>query len=238
MNFITRIKRKTEDQKTEYPFNIPAIQALDALEIESPVTFFIGENGSGKSTLLEALALACGVNPEGGSENFNFSTVDSHSELHRSLILSKTGRRPKTRFFLRAESFYNVVSEIDALQAQDAYGGESLHHCSHGESFMTLIENRFWPNGLYFLDEPESALSPLKQMQLLVLIHDLVKNGSQFFIATHSPILLAFPNARIYDFDHQLLPVNYRDTEVYKLYTLFLAEPDRMLDKLFETDVD
>ena len=197
------------------------------------MTFFVGENGSGKSTLIEAIAVAIGLNPEGGSDNFNFSTSSTHSELHEKIVFSKTGRIPSTKYFLRAESFYNVATEVDTLEAYGSHGG-SLHECSHGEAFIKLIENRFWDNGLFILDEPESALSPSKQMKLLILMDELVKSGSQLIIATHSPILLAFPNASIYDLDNNLEKVKYSDTEHYKLYKLFLDNPELMVRKLFE----
>jgi len=167
--FITKINLNKNVNKREYPFNIQVLKNFELLMIKSPVTFFVGENGSGKSTLIEAIALACGLNAEGGSQNFNFKTNDSHSELFKELIISKTGIRPVTKYFLRAESFYNVATEIDNNgSAGDWNYGRSLHHCSHGESFLQLVENRFFPNGLYILDEPESALSPLMQMRLIV----------------------------------------------------------------------
>jgi len=227
---------KDNVDKTEYPFNISVLKDFKELIIKTPVTFFVGENGSGKSTLIEAIAVASGLNAEGGSQNFNFRTNESHSELYKELVISKTGKRPVTKYFLRAESFYNVASEVDNLnfsptELKMLYGG-SLHKCSHGESFMNLVENRFIGNGLYILDEPESALSPLKQMRLLVLINELVKKGSQFIIATHSPILLSYPNATIYDFDNDMNEINYKETEHYKLYEMFINNPEMMLDRL------
>jgi len=233
MNFIKKIALKDDIDRSVYPYNIPALKNFSELVIDSPVTFFVGENGSGKSTLIEAIAVAIGLNPEGGSDNFNFSTSSTHSELHEKIVLSKTGRTPSTKYFLRAESFYNVATEVDTLKAYGTHGG-SLHKCSHGEAFIKLIENRFWDNGLFILDEPESALSPLKQMNLLILMSELVKSGSQLLIATHSPILLAFPNASIYDFDNNLEKVKYFDTEHYKLYKLFLDNPELMVKKLFD----
>jgi predicted ATPase len=245
MRFITKIALNEDVDKREYPFNIPVLKNFKELIIKSPVTFFVGENGSGKSTLIEAIAIASGLNPEGGSQNFNFKTNDSHSQLYKELIITKTGNRPVTKYFLRAESFYNVASEIDRTVKEDgnyaalfAHGGNSLHECSHGEAFLTLIENRFFDKGLYILDEPESALSPIKQMRLLVLIDTLVKNGSQLIIATHSPILLSYPDATIYDFDNNLCEINYEDTEHYKLYKLFINNPKMMIEKLFNDKID
>jgi len=223
-----------------YPYNLPAIRNLETLPLHRAVTFLVGENGSGKSTLLEALAIGAGFNAEGGSKNFNFATRESHSDLHRNLRLARSHKRPRTGFFLRAESFFNVATEVDRLDAVapvlDSYGGKSLHEQSHGESFMALLKNRFGPNGLYFLDEPEAALSPSRQMAALVRIHDLVREGSQFIIATHSPILMAYPDALILTVsDRGLAPIRYEDTEHYELTRRFLTDTPAMLKKLLET---
>ena len=151
-----------------YLSRLPVVRQLrksGGIRLDSQVTFFVGENGVGKSTLIEALAVAVGFNPEGGTINFNFSTQDSHSELYQYLKIVRGGKRPRTGFFLRAESFYNVATEVDRLEETPgpsllaSYGGVSLHHQSHGESFMALVENRFGGQGLYILDEPEAALS-------------------------------------------------------------------------------
>jgi predicted ATPase len=206
--YIAEIRLRREDVPSfdRYPFALPAVRHLDALQLHPQVTFFVGENGSGKSTLLEAIAVAWGFNPEGGTKNFSFGTRVSHSELERYLRLSKGFPAPRDGFFLRAESFYNVATEIERLDAEpaagarviDSYGGKSLHEQSHGESFMALLLNRFGGKGLYILDEPEAALSPQRQLAVLSRIHDLVMDDSQFIIATHSPILMAYPNATIY----------------------------------------
>jgi predicted ATPase len=228
----------------EYPFNLPAIRTLETLSLERAVTFLVGENGSGKSTLLEAIAVAAGFNPEGGSRNFRFTTRASHSELHRCLRLARNHRRPRTGFFLRAESFFNVATEVEALERVDpglieAYGGRSLHEQSHGESFIALLKHRFGPEGLYFLDEPEAALSPSRQMAALVRIHDLVREGSQFIIATHSPILMAYPDATILMVSEQgLAPIRYEDTEHYALTRRFLNNPAKMLAQLLHEETD
>lgn len=214
--------------------------ALKTLALDRPVTFLVGENGSGKSTLLEAIAVNFGFNPEGGSRDFDFHSVETHSGLHALLRLSKGVPRPKDGFFLRAESFYNVASEVDRLADGpsdpflDAYGGRSLHAQSHGESFLALMMGRFRGDGLYLLDEPEAALSPSRQLALLARMHSLVERNSQFIIATHSPILMAYPNARIWLLDGGLRAVDYEQTEHYQVTRRFLEAPERMLKILFE----
>ncbi|HSI08287.1 MAG TPA: AAA family ATPase [Rariglobus sp.] len=223
-----------------YPFNLPAVRPLETLPLHRSVTFIVGENGSGKSTLLEGLAVALGFNAEGGSRNFNFATRASHSELGRHLRIARSHRRPRTSFFLRAESFYNVATEIERLSQDgpsllDAYGGTSLHEQSHGESFLALVLNRFGPEGLYLLDEPEAALSPARQLTLLARMHQLVQQGSQFIIATHSPILMAYPDAIILGLgENGLSPVRYEDTEHYLLTRQFLNNPQGIMRQLFE----
>ena len=225
----------------EYPSSIPAIGKLHELDFEQPVTFFIGENGSGKSTLLEAIAVACGLNPEGGSRNFTFSTRASHSGLKDYLRLARSVRRIRDRYFLRAESYFNVATEIEKLDEDPfggppiigAYGGRSLHEQSHGESFFALFMNRLGGEGLYILDEPEAALSPTRQLTFLSRLHQLVQDGSQFLIATHSPILMAYPRAAIYllaDNAPRLIP--YRETEHYTVTRNFLTRTGQMLDIL------
>jgi len=239
-----RLKRDEVPSFEVYPFSLPAIRNLDVLSLHRAVTLFVGENGSGKSTLLEAIAVAAGFNPEGGTKNFRFGTRISHSPLHEYLRLVKGIRRPKDGFFLRAESFFNVATEIERLDSEgggprviDSYGGKSLHEQSHGESFMALMLNRFGGNGLYLLDEPEAALSPQRQLSALARIHDLVKAGSQFIIATHSPILLAYPDAHIYSCSTNGIELTaYTDTEHYRVMHDFLANPERMLNVLFAPD--
>jgi predicted ATPase len=226
----------------EYPFALPAVRHLETLEFHPKVTFFIGENGSGKSTLLEAIAVSLGFNPEGGTRNFRFNTRASHSALHDFLRVAKGARGPNDGFFFRAESFFNVATEIERLDSEPggpriigSYGGRSLHEQSHGESFMALMMNRMGGHGLYLLDEPEAALSPQRQLAVLSRMHDLVVEESQFVIATHSPILMAYPDARIYSFSQQgVEKVDYYDTEHYLVMRDFLAHPKRMLDILME----
>jgi predicted ATPase len=234
------LRRDAVDSFDRYPFYLPVVRALDHLDLHPKVTFFVGENGAGKSTLLEALAVASGFNPEGGTRNFNFSTRASHSQLSEFLTVSKGIKRPKDGFFLRAESFYNLATEIEHLDAEvggppliDSYGGKSLHEQSHGESFLALIMNRFGGHGLYILDEPEAALSPQRQLSLLVRLHQLVQTDSQFIIATHSPILMAYPDAWIYSCSEDgITKVDYYSTEHYRVAHDFLDNPARMIDLL------
>ena len=229
---------------SEFPFSLPAVRDLERIRFQRSVTFLVGENGSGKSTLLEALAVAAGFNAEGGSRNFNFASRASHSELHRHVRLVRSQRRPRTGFFLRAESLYNVATELERLgilhdeNFANAYGGDTLHARSHGEAFLALLRHRFGPEGLYFLDEPESALSPQRQLAALVRMHELVAVGSQFIIATHSPILMAYPGARIYLCgDDGLSEVSYEETEHVRITRRFLHDPDRALTQLFANEV-
>jgi len=241
-NFLTRatLLRERVTSFSEFPFTIPSIGGLDVLEFDDPVTFFVGENGAGKSTLLEAIAVGLGLNPEGGSRNFNFSTRASHSTLKDHLRLSRSPRRIRDSYFLRAESYFNVATEIEALDKEgggpriiDSYGGKSLHEQSHGESFFALFMNRFRGNGLYFLDEPEAALSPSRQLSFLSRLHQLVQEGAQFLIATHSPILMAYPQAAIHLLaDGPPRRIAYRETEHYTVTRSFLNRTEQMLDVL------
>lgn len=242
--YIESVKISGDIPRGSYLGEIPAIDWLSRrkeLALNSAVTFFVGENGAGKSTLLEAIAVAAGFNAEGGSRNFSFSTRDTHSELYKYITLSRGFIRPKDGFFLRAESLYNSATYIDELDEipsasppiAPSYGG-SLHRESHGESFLATIQNRFFGSGLYILDEPEAALSPARQLTLMRIIGDLVKDNSQFIIATHSPMLMAFPNAEILLFsDSGISPIGYRQTEHYQITKQFLDDPRRMLDMIF-----
>lgn len=220
-----------------FPFTLPAIRSLARLVLHPNVTFLVGENGSGKSTLLEAIAVGMGFNPEGGSRNFRFATWESHSSLHEHLRFVRGFEKPRDGFFLRAETFYNVSSEIERLDEEpggppiiNSFGGKSLHAQSHGESFLSLFMERFRGQSFYMLDEPEAALSPQRQLALLSRLHDLVGQSCQFVIATHSPILMAYPNATIYAFGEQgIYEIAYEDTEHYRVTRDFLANPSRML---------
>lgn len=227
-----------------YPFNLPVVRSLDRLAFHPRVTFLVGENGSGKSTLIEALAVAWGFNAEGGTKNFSFSTRGSHSALHRFIRPSRSHVRAHDGFFLRAESYFNIGTEIERLDAEpggppiiNSYGGRSLHEQSHGEAFFALFDNRFRGDGLYILDEPEAALSPQRQLSFLARLHELVQARSQFIIATHSPILLGYPDAWIYQASERGLErVEYEDTEHFQVTRNFLNRREVFLDVLLSDD--
>lgn len=243
--YVRAVELTREIPADSYLHEVPAVAHLKRvgkLEFKQDVTFLVGENGTGKSTLLEAVAVACGFNPEGGSRNFSFSTKATHSELHDALTVVRSAY-PKDGFFLRAESLYNAASYLDDLDGEmpeilristRSYGG-SLHTKSHGESFLSLVQNRFGGQGLYFLDEPEAALSPMRLMTLLGELDRLVQADSQFIIATHSPILMAFPGAEILEITRNgICSVSYRETEHYILTRQFLEQPEQMLHYLLD----
>ena len=233
--YIREIVLRQPPAEGSFLRDIPVIRSMmegRSIPLTAPVTCLVGENGIGKSTMIEGIAVAAGFDPEGGSRNFAFSTSASHSELHSLLTLARAAY-PEDGFFLRAESFYNAISYIDLVRAAGSYGGESLHNMSHGEGFLALVQNRFGGNGLYILDEPEAALSPTRQLTLLAEIHRLVGQNSQFIIATHSPILMAYPGAQILELSEAgIRSVDYRDTEHYLVTRRFLQDPERMLATL------
>lgn len=229
-----QLKRELVESFDVFPFNIPAVKHLGTLELHRNVTFFVGENGTGKSTLLEAIAVAEGFNPEGGSRHAMFKTRDTHSDqLPRKLQLNRNLIPRGDSFFLRAESFYNLSSYIEEIGMSHAYGPRPLHQQSHGEAFLSLFVERLSGNGLYLLDEPEAALSPPRQLTFLAALHELVQRGGQFLIATHSPILMAYPNATILQFSAGgIAPVAYQETEHYKVTRAFLTRTEMMLKEL------
>lgn len=215
-----------------YLRDIEALKDLKTLDFNSNVTFFVGENGSGKSTLLEAMAIASGFNPEGGTKNYSFSTYDSHSELYDAIRVVRGSRKAHWGYFLRAESFYNVAT-MEERYADEGHESQKYHEKSHGESFLALAQNQLRPGGLYFFDEPEAALSPQRQLTLLTEIYNCAADGSQFIIATHSPILLGMPGAEILSFDSGVIhPCEYKDTESYQVTEMFINDRKRLLDKL------
>lgn len=229
------------DERVKYPLNLAAIKTVRTLDLDPRMTIFVGENGSGKSTLVEGIAVAAGFNAEGGSPNFNFRTQGHPPELAGHLRLVRNPVRPRTGFFLRAESFFNVATEIERLDAEPgigarigpAYGPNPLHEVSHGESFLALALNRFGAGGLYILDEPEAALSPTGCLVLLRRFHQLVHEGSQFVIATHSPILMSFPDATIYLLTESG-PVRskWESLDHVRITREFLEDPGVVLDVL------
>lgn len=240
-----RLERSRVPDFHQYPFNIPAVRTLDELTFHESVTFLVGENGMGKSTLLEAIAVISGLCPEGGSRNFILETRATHSPLYRYLTPLRGPLAPRDGYFLRAESFYNVATYIDVLDEEPAfappirlaYGGSSLHECSHGESFFALLCNRLGGEGLYLFDEPEAALSPRRQMAMLAQMHRLVREGCQLIISTHSPILLAYPDCVIYQLDEEgLRQTVYTQTEHYQLTRRFLNQPEEMVRRLLDEE--
>ncbi len=241
--YIEEVQYKKPKDYTKYPFNLNVLNELDTIKLDSKVTFFVGENGSGKSTLIEAIAIAYGFNAEGGSINYNFSTRNSSSELFERLLLKRTIKKAKDGFFLRAESFYNVATQIEELDSIPAaapkiiesYGGKSLHEQSHGESFLCLMNERFRGNGLYILDEPEAALSADRQLSFLIRMHELVNENSQFIIATHSPIILSYPYSTIYSIESSGFEKRkYEETNQYQFFKMFINDYKRVLHNLFE----
>ena len=218
-----------------YLRDIEALQGVMDIAFQYPVTFFAGENGSGKSTLLEAIAVACGFNPEGGTRNYNFSTYDSHSDLHQALRLSKGYRQIRWGYFLRAESFYNVATKEEEYSRGPGGRPQHFHEKSHGESFLALAQQQFRGGGLYLLDEPEAALSPQRQLTLFMEIVRCAREGAQFIIVTHSPILLAMPQAQILTFDDgQIHPCSYEETGSFEVIEMMINHRDQMLHWLMK----
>ena len=240
--YISEIVFDNKLGRDSYLCSLPVVKYLseNSIKLTRPVTFFVGENGTGKSTLLEAIAVAYGFNAEGGTRNFNFSTNSTHSELYRHLTIVKR-KHARDGFFLRAESLYNVATNIDKMDSEpsfsppliDSYGGVSLHCQSHGESFMALAMNRFRGHGLYILDEPEAALSPTAQMALLARLYELARNDSQLIIATHSVIISALPDADVYEITEKgINKTEYVKTSHYNIMKHFINSPEKMVSDL------
>ena len=238
---------KQDIPHSDYIYDLPIVNNFSKINFEFPITIFVGENGLGKSTLIEAIATKYGFNAEGGSRNFNFHTRRTESDLNKYVKLVRSAYRAYDGYFLRSESMYNVASHMDELDTlkcnapliRGGYGGKSLHNQSHGESFLSIFFKRFFGNGLYILDEPEAALSPVSQMSLLIRINELVKKNSQFIIATHSPILLACPNAQILEITESgIIEKSYRDTEHFRVMENFFKDPKATVSRLLETNSD
>lgn len=224
-----------------YLHNIEAVKSMESLDFQKNVTFFVGENGTGKSTLIEAIAVAYGFNPEGGTINYRFSTYDDVSELGSAICMVKGYRRAKSNYFFRAESFFNVASKAedyrDVMPKEvyyARYGGKSLHEQSHGESFLACFQS-FDQAGLYIMDEPEAALSPQRQLTLLIQIAKMAEAGSQFIIASHSPILLGIPGADIISFDDgKAERCSYEETESYQVMEMFINHREYLTERLLK----
>lgn len=241
--FVRGVTLQTPQQPTSYPFSIPAVQQLEQLVLDRPVTFLVGENGSGKSTIVEAIAVAAGFNAEGGTKNYSYVTEDTTSILAGSIGLIRGVMREKYGYFLRAESFYTTATYAERGTFGPTgpipilFGGKHIHEQSHGEAFLSIIDS-FRP-GLFIFDEPESALSPSRILRLMVAMNTLVQQGSQFIVATHSPILLAFPQAKIYQLSSDgIQAAEYQQLEHIRLTRDFLDNPAAYLHKLFSDDAD
>lgn len=237
--FLRAIRNEHVPKKGDsYPFDLPIVRHLKTLEFSKSVTYIVGENGSGKSTLLEAIASLLGLNVEGGNRNFNFRTQDTHSSLYEEMRAVRADLKYGNAFFFRAESFYNFASEVDRIAREDGtmldgYGGISLHEQSHGESFMALISNRLQRKGLYIFDEPEAALSYMNQLRFLVWMKKAVGAGSQIIISTHSPVILAYPDAEIYVAEGgRLKPTAYDDCYIYRDMRAFITNKDLVIKEL------
>lgn len=231
--FLTKLKIDTKGcNPQEYPFNLQVVRNNATISFDNRLTFIVGENASGKSTLIEAIAVAYGFNAEGGSTSYRFATQQTHSNLHEHITLVKGIKRPKENYYFRGESFYTTKSYMEEIGI--SYGNRALHNYSHGESFLVLMTERFHGNGLYLFDEPEAALSPQSQMRFIVKMSELLRNNSQLIIATHSPILLAYPQATIYQINSEgtLESVAYEDTDYYALYRHFLNNHQRFVAQL------
>ncbi len=244
-----RIQKEKVKDWEEYPFSIPVIKNLNEIQFKSKICFFVGENGSGKSTLLEGIAENYGLGREGGSRNISFQTSNEVSSTKLSEVLRlRWSQKILNGYFLRAESFFNVANYLDELAkepwigktAYDGYGGKSPHKRSHGEAFFTLFQERLSEGGFLLLDEPEAALSPQRQLSFLIVLHDILKNeNTQIIIASHSPIILAFPGAQILSFDSgQIEEITYENTKPYQIVKNFVQNPKAYFNRLFDEATD
>jgi predicted ATPase len=235
--FLREVSLKRDDIENfdVYPFQIPAIKQFESIEFHEDITFFVGENGSGKSTLIEAIAVGLGFSPEGGTKNVQLETHQNTSDLHEYLRFVNNYKKPDDYYFLRAESFYNLATYMEEKGYLQGYGGKSLHQQSHGEAFFSTLNNKLRGNGLYIFDEPEAALSPQRQLSALAIMHKLIKKSSQFIISTHSPILLAYPNAKIYQLSEKgIEQIAYEETESFVVTKDFLQNYRNSLQILFD----
>lgn len=237
--FIRSIKFTPPADSKKYPFSIPAVKDISKIQFNRPVTFLVGENGTGKSTIIEAIAVAAGFNAEGGSKNYNFTSQNTTSSLNENLTLIRGYSREKYGYFLRAESFYTTANyaengtELITGPAPLYFDGKRMHEQSHGEAFVSIVKE-FRPKGLYIFDEPESALSPKRLFELMRSIHKFVNQGSQFIIATHSPVLLSYPSV-IYEMsDAGIQHKTYDELASVQLTRDFLNHPDVFLRHIIE----
>ncbi|MCP4924064.1 MAG: AAA family ATPase [bacterium] len=221
--------------REDYPLSLPIFKNPEfSLDFTTPITIITGENGSGKSTLLESIADHCGFNLTSGNRNHILEQKNDVSPLTQALRFS-WALKVNQGFFMRAESVYNFAAYLDEMAkangpiAYAPYGGESLNKKSHGEGFIGILQNRFSRKGIYILDEPESALSPMRQLSLLTLLNEAQSHGAaQIIIATHSPILMSFPHCRLLEIkNHQISETAYKDTEHFKLYARFMENPEK-----------
>ncbi|RXF69571.1 AAA family ATPase [Hansschlegelia zhihuaiae] len=231
---------RVEDRET-YPFNLPAIAGIDEIDLDAPVVIFVGANGSGKSTLMEAIAAQLGCNPEGGSPNFRFDTAGTLSALHSVMRLARRIPRNTDRYFYRADAYHVFATEMRRLDSEPSfgppiktyYGGQDLHEMSHGQAVMKLLRHRFRGGGIYLMDEPEAALAPETQLEVIARIAQLCGEGARFVLATHSPLLMALPDALIYELDETGVSRRaYQELNHVRLYRRFLGDPASVVARL------
>lgn len=233
--FLRELRFEPPGGRREFPFNIPLFSRAFEIEFKKAITIIVGENGTGKSTLLESIAAKCGFALEGGNRNHRDDASYERTPLDDALELAWLPRIHQG-FFLRAETFTNFASKIDQLEAGWAYGGKSLHAQSHGESFMALFNSRLENGGVFILDEPEAALSPVRQLGFMKLMRDVEKlREAQIIMATHSPILLSYPGADVLEItDGEFRRIDYRESEHFRITADFLKDPERFFRHLFK----